>query len=82
MAYDDLTQSDLADRLGMHQATLSRKLAGHQAWTETDQARLAAMLDDTRTRLVATASHVLVPLPTAPYASHATAAARTEGHDA
>jgi transcriptional regulator with XRE-family HTH domain len=66
LAYDDITQQQLADLMNLNQATISRKMAGRQGWTEKDLLVLAQVLADTRTRLMAALEWALRPLLTAP----------------
>lgn len=80
LAYDNITQQQLADMMDLNQATISRKMSGQQGWTEKDMLLLADLLADTRTRLLAVLEWVLRPLLTAPYATPGDAAAPTESH--
>jgi len=80
LAYDGITQQQLADMMNVNQATISRKMAGQQGWTEKDMLLLADLLADTRTRLLAVLEWSLRPLLTAPYASPDAAAAPTGSH--
>ena len=82
LAYDNITQQQLADMMDLNQATISRKMAGQQGWTEKDLLLLADLLADTRIRLMAVLEWALRPLLTAPYATPAPAAAEQESQTA
>jgi len=82
LAYDNITQQQLADMMDVNQATISRKMAGQQGWTEKDMLLLADLLADTRVRLMAVLEWALRPLLTAPYVTPAPAAAEQESQTA
>lgn len=52
-ADEDRSQAWLARRIGMHPATLGRKLAGDSGWTVDEVEQLAEVLDLTAAQLVA-----------------------------
>jgi len=82
LAYDNITQQQLADMMDVNQATISRKMAGQQGWTEKDMLLLADLLADTRVRLMAVLEWALRPLLTAPYVTPAPVAAEQESQTA